>query len=121
MSDRLSTWEDEEQQVPLEELLGSMLENIRQTSGETQFNMASRNRKLDAKADQIWDTIDLFYVFNTVLQVPDDVSPAVTDDDTELFQEEEPTGVDQSKLLRDDLDRCCLHRRSVHLKSVDSV
>lgn len=68
--------------------------------------------------------VDLFYVFDTVLQVlqgPDDVSPAVTDDDTELFQEEEPTGVDLSKLLRDDLDRCCLHRRSVHLKSVDSV
>lgn len=56
MSDRLSTWEDEEQQVPLEELLGSMLENIRQTSGETQSNMASRIRKLDAKADQIWET-----------------------------------------------------------------
>uniref|UniRef100_A0A7N8YLB0 Translin-associated factor X-interacting protein 1 N-terminal domain-containing protein n=1 Tax=Mastacembelus armatus TaxID=205130 RepID=A0A7N8YLB0_9TELE len=33
--DRLSSWEEEGKQVPLEELLGSMMENIRQTSGET--------------------------------------------------------------------------------------
>lgn len=33
--DCLSSWEEEGQQVPLEELLRSTLENIRQTSGET--------------------------------------------------------------------------------------
>lgn len=35
VSDRLSGWEDEKRQVPLEELLGSTLENVRHASGET--------------------------------------------------------------------------------------
>ncbi|KAL3050660.1 hypothetical protein OYC64_012641 [Pagothenia borchgrevinki] len=60
VSDRLSSWEFEKQQVSLEELLDSTLEDIRQTS--------------------------------------------VTDDD-ELFEHEEPTGVDESLLLADCLDR----------------
>lgn len=34
VSDRLSSWEGDNPQVPLEKLLGSMLENIRQSSGE---------------------------------------------------------------------------------------
>ncbi|XP_060943730.1 clathrin heavy chain linker domain-containing protein 1-like [Limanda limanda] len=63
--DQLSRWEEEEEkQVPLEELLGSTLENIRQTS-----------------------------VTN------DD------DDDEELFETEEPTGVNGSELVADHLDR----------------
>ncbi|XP_035028111.2 clathrin heavy chain linker domain-containing protein 1-like [Hippoglossus stenolepis] len=61
--DHLSRWEEEEEQVPLEELLGSTLENIRQTS------------------------------------VTDD------DDDEELFETEEPTGVNGSELVADYLDR----------------
>ncbi|XP_056251840.1 clathrin heavy chain linker domain-containing protein 1-like isoform X2 [Seriola aureovittata] len=61
--DCLSSWEggEGEGQVPLEELMGSTLENIRQ------------NR--------------------------------VTDDDTELFEEEQPTGADEAELLTDHLDR----------------
>nr|XP_046258294.1 clathrin heavy chain linker domain-containing protein 1-like isoform X2 [Scatophagus argus] len=59
VSDRLSSWEAKEQQVPLEELLGSTRRDIRHTS--------------------------------------------VTD--AELFEDEEPTGVDESKLLTDYLDR----------------
>ncbi|GAA6230817.1 clathrin heavy chain linker domain-containing protein 1 [Lates japonicus] len=61
--DCLSSWEEEGQQVHLEELLRSTLENIRQTS--------------------------------------------VTDDSihAELFEDDEPTGVDESKLLTDYLDR----------------
>lgn len=35
VSDRLSNWEDEEQPVPLMELLASTSENIRRSSGET--------------------------------------------------------------------------------------
>ncbi|XP_010766577.1 clathrin heavy chain linker domain-containing protein 1-like, partial [Notothenia coriiceps] len=66
VSDRLSSWEFEKQQVSLEELLDSTLEDARQTS--------------------------------------------VTDDDgcgmnAELFEHEEPTGVDESLLLADRLDR----------------
>ncbi|XP_076598812.1 clathrin heavy chain linker domain-containing protein 1-like [Chaetodon auriga] len=66
VSGRLSGWEAEKQQVPLEELLGSTLENVRQ--------------------------------------------PNVSDEDTrsidaELFEDEEPTGVDESRLLTDYLDR----------------
>ncbi|XP_044071287.1 clathrin heavy chain linker domain-containing protein 1-like isoform X2 [Siniperca chuatsi] len=64
--DRLSSWEDEKQQVPLEELLSSTLENVRQTS------------------------------------VTDDDARSI---DAELFEDEEPTGVDESKLLADNLDR----------------
>ncbi|XP_030604248.1 clathrin heavy chain linker domain-containing protein 1 isoform X1 [Archocentrus centrarchus] len=63
--DCLSSWEEEGQQVPLQELLGSTLENIRQ-------------------ADEM-------------------------DEDTcgikQLFEDQEPTGVDSSKLLADYLDR----------------
>ncbi|XP_037637294.1 clathrin heavy chain linker domain-containing protein 1-like [Sebastes umbrosus] len=66
VSDRLSSWEDEKQQVPLEELLGSTLENVRQTS------------------------------------VTDDEARSI---DAELFEHEEPTGVDESKLLSDYLNR----------------
>ncbi|CAB1460230.1 unnamed protein product [Pleuronectes platessa] len=62
--DHLSRWEEEEEeQVPLEELLGSILENISQTS------------------------------------VTDD------EDDEELFETEEPTGVNGSELVADYLDR----------------
>lgn len=57
VSGRLSSWEDGKLQVPLEELLGSTLENVRHASGETlqQFTKTSRNRKFsvwraDAKA-----------------------------------------------------------------------
>ncbi|XP_039996141.1 clathrin heavy chain linker domain-containing protein 1-like [Xiphias gladius] len=64
--DRLSSWEEEGQQVPLEELLGSTVENVRQTS------------------------------------VTDDDSRSI---DAELFEQEEPSGVDESKLLTDYLDR----------------
>ncbi|XP_044228124.1 clathrin heavy chain linker domain-containing protein 1-like [Thunnus albacares] len=64
--DRLSSWAEQKQQVPLEELLGSTLENIRQTS------------------------------------VMDDDARSI---DAELFEDEEPTGVDESKLLTDHLDR----------------
>ena len=35
VSDHLSSWEEEEQPVPLKELLGSTVEKLRQTSGET--------------------------------------------------------------------------------------
>ncbi|XP_059215129.1 clathrin heavy chain linker domain-containing protein 1-like [Centropristis striata] len=66
VSDRLSSWEEEKQQVPLEDLLGFILENVRQTSA------------LDDDARSI---------------------------DAELFEHEEPTGVDESKLLADHLDR----------------
>ncbi|XP_051232776.1 clathrin heavy chain linker domain-containing protein 1-like isoform X2 [Dicentrarchus labrax] len=66
VSDRLSSWEEEKQQVPLEELLGSMLENIRLTN------------------------------------VRDDDVRSI---DAELFEDDEPTGVDESKLLTDHLDR----------------
>ncbi|XP_070772732.1 clathrin heavy chain linker domain-containing protein 1-like [Enoplosus armatus] len=66
VSDRLSSWEDEKQQVPLEELLGSTLEDVRETS------------------------------------MTDDDARSI---DAELFEEEEPTGVDESKLLADYLDR----------------
>ncbi|XP_053189511.1 clathrin heavy chain linker domain-containing protein 1-like [Scomber japonicus] len=64
--DCLSSWEEKQQQVPLEELLGSTLENIRQTS------------------------------------VTDDDGRSI---DAELFEDEEPTGVNESKLLTDYLDR----------------
>ncbi|KAM7408241.1 hypothetical protein PAMA_002102 [Pampus argenteus] len=62
----LSRWEEDKQDLPLEKLLGSTLDKIRQTS--------------------------------------------MTDDDAhsinaELFEDEEPTGVDESKLLTDYLDR----------------
>ncbi|XP_041803069.1 clathrin heavy chain linker domain-containing protein 1-like [Chelmon rostratus] len=66
VSDRLSDWESEKQQVPLEELLGSTLENVRQTS------------------------------------VTDEDARSV---DAELFEDEEPSGVDGSRLLTDYLDR----------------
>ncbi|XP_031729635.1 clathrin heavy chain linker domain-containing protein 1 isoform X2 [Anarrhichthys ocellatus] len=66
VSDSLSSWEGENQPVPLEELLGSTLENIRQTS------------------------------------VTEDEGRSI---DAELFEHEEPTGVDESKLLADYLNR----------------
>ncbi|XP_038586259.1 clathrin heavy chain linker domain-containing protein 1-like [Micropterus salmoides] len=66
VSDRLSSWEDEEQPVPLEELLGSTLENVRRTG------------------------------------VTDDDARSI---DAELFEDEEPTGVSESGLLADCLDR----------------
>ncbi|XP_031164251.1 clathrin heavy chain linker domain-containing protein 1 isoform X1 [Sander lucioperca] len=66
LSDRLSSWEDDKQQVSLEELLESTVENFRQTSG-----MDDDARNIDAK----------------------------------LFEHEEPTGFDESKLLEDYLDR----------------
>ncbi|XP_035520046.1 clathrin heavy chain linker domain-containing protein 1-like isoform X2 [Morone saxatilis] len=66
VSDRLSSWEEEKQQVPLEELLGSMLENIRQAN------------------------------------VRDDDVRSI---EAELFEDDEPTGVNESKLLTDHLDR----------------
>ncbi|XP_040906295.1 clathrin heavy chain linker domain-containing protein 1-like, partial [Toxotes jaculatrix] len=67
VSNRLSSWEEEEgQQVTVEELLGSTLENIRQTG------------------------------------LTDDDSRSI---DAELFEEEEPTGVNESELLTDYLDR----------------
>ncbi|XP_075935084.1 clathrin heavy chain linker domain-containing protein 1-like isoform X2 [Anarhichas minor] len=62
----LSSWEGENQPVPLEELFGSTLENIRQTS------------------------------------VTEDEGRSI---DAELFEHEEPTGVDESKLLADYLNR----------------
>ncbi|KAG7512662.1 hypothetical protein JOB18_036279 [Solea senegalensis] len=55
---RLSHWEDDEQQVPLEDLLSSMLEDMR-LSGET------------------------------------------NGDDVELFEDEEPSGVNESELVND--------------------
>ncbi|XP_075935082.1 clathrin heavy chain linker domain-containing protein 1-like isoform X1 [Anarhichas minor] len=66
VSDSLSSWEGENQPVPLEELFGSTLENIRQTS------------------------------------VTEDEGRSI---DAELFEHEEPTGVDESKLLADYLNR----------------
>ncbi|XP_071329544.1 clathrin heavy chain linker domain-containing protein 1-like isoform X2 [Trachinotus anak] len=66
MCDCLSSWERGGRQVPLEELVDSSLENIRQTS------------------------------------VTEDDGLSI---DAQLFEEEEPTGVDQSELLTDDLDR----------------
>ncbi|XP_054456700.1 clathrin heavy chain linker domain-containing protein 1-like [Anoplopoma fimbria] len=66
VSDCLSSWAEEKQQVPLEELLGSTLENIRQTG------------------------------------VTEDEGQSI---DTKLFEHEEPTGVDESKLLSDYLNR----------------
>ncbi|KAM9847992.1 clathrin heavy chain linker domain-containing protein 1-like [Aulostomus maculatus] len=64
--DCLSSWEEAGQQVPLEDLLGSTLENIRRTS------------VTDEDARRI---------------------------DAELLEHEEPTGVDESKLLADYLQR----------------
>ncbi|XP_029306375.1 clathrin heavy chain linker domain-containing protein 1-like isoform X2 [Cottoperca gobio] len=66
VSDLLSSWEHEEQQIPLEELLGSTLEDLRQTS------------------------------------VTDDEGRIIV---AELFEHEEPTGIDESKHLADHLDR----------------
>ncbi|XP_070833923.1 clathrin heavy chain linker domain-containing protein 1-like [Chaetodon trifascialis] len=66
VSGRLSGWEAEKQQVPLEELLGSTLENVRQPN------------TTDEDARSI---------------------------DAELFEDDEPTGVDESRLLTDYLDR----------------
>ncbi|KAK2921555.1 hypothetical protein Q8A73_001040 [Channa argus] len=64
--DHLSSWENEGQKVPLEELLGSTLENIRQT------NMMDNNG---------------------------------SGIDAELFESEEPIGVDESMFLTDYLHR----------------
>nr|XP_040035065.1 clathrin heavy chain linker domain-containing protein 1-like [Gasterosteus aculeatus aculeatus]XP_040035066.1 clathrin heavy chain linker domain-containing protein 1-like [Gasterosteus aculeatus aculeatus] len=66
VSDRLSSWEGDNPQVPLEKLLGSMLENIRQSSVTEE-----EGRFIDAN----------------------------------LFEHEEPTGVDESKLLEEYLSR----------------
>ncbi|KAM8860293.1 clathrin heavy chain linker domain-containing protein 1-like [Spinachia spinachia] len=66
VSNRLSSWEDENQQVPLEELLGCTLENIRQSSVTEE-----EGRLIDAN----------------------------------LFEHEEPTGLDESKLLEEYLSR----------------
>ncbi|XP_054874762.1 LOW QUALITY PROTEIN: clathrin heavy chain linker domain-containing protein 1 [Amphiprion ocellaris] len=65
--DRLSSWEEEEEKVPLEELISSTLDNIRQT--------------------------------DTVL----DKDPRRFD--AELFESQEPKGLDESILLRAHLDR----------------
>nr|XP_043902266.1 clathrin heavy chain linker domain-containing protein 1-like [Solea senegalensis] len=62
---RLSHWEDDEQQVPLEDLLSSMLEDMR-LSGET------------------------------------------NGDDVELFEDEEPSGVNESELVNDHVIRSLL-------------
>ncbi|KAM7385169.1 hypothetical protein PAMP_001265 [Pampus punctatissimus] len=61
----LSRWEEEKQDAPLEELLGSTLDKIRQTMTDDAHSI-----------------------------------------NAELFEDEEPTGVDESKLLTDYLDRC---------------
>ncbi|XP_068587976.1 clathrin heavy chain linker domain-containing protein 1-like [Cebidichthys violaceus] len=66
VSDSLSSWEGQNQPVPLEELLGSALENIRQT------------------------------------RVTEDEGRSI---DGDLFEHEEPTGVDESKLLAGYLNR----------------
>ncbi|XP_074532438.1 clathrin heavy chain linker domain-containing protein 1-like [Halichoeres trimaculatus] len=66
VSDRLSDWEEETSRVPLEELLGSTVENMKHS---------------------------------TVTE--DDVSSI----SVELFEGEEPVGVDESKVLKDYLDR----------------
>ncbi|XP_051815596.1 clathrin heavy chain linker domain-containing protein 1 isoform X2 [Acanthochromis polyacanthus] len=64
--DCLSSWEEEEQKLPLEELISSTLENIRQTD------------VLDEDARSI---------------------------NAELFESQEPKGLDESALLRAHLDR----------------
>ncbi|KAK5854308.1 hypothetical protein PBY51_015390 [Eleginops maclovinus] len=64
--DRLSSLEFEKQLIPLEELLGSTLEDVRQTS------------------------------------VTDDDDHGI---DAELFEHDEPTGADESRVLADHLDR----------------
>jgi len=52
--------------------------------------------------------------------------PAETDDDarcidSELFEDEEPSGVDESKLLRDYLSRCCTQTSSDNPVSCESL
>ncbi|XP_041645775.1 clathrin heavy chain linker domain-containing protein 1-like [Cheilinus undulatus] len=64
VSDRLCYWRDEQQQVPLEELLGSTMENFRQSSDE------------DSRSINV-----------------------------QLFEDDEPCGVDQSKLLSGHLEK----------------
>nr|XP_015797490.2 clathrin heavy chain linker domain-containing protein 1 [Nothobranchius furzeri] len=67
---RLTCWEQERQEVPLEGVLGSTLQNIQHLSSEPN----------------------------------DEGHGSSCNIDSELFEDEEPTGVDESKLLQDHLD-----------------
>ncbi|KAM4591918.1 clathrin heavy chain linker domain-containing protein 1-like [Odontesthes bonariensis] len=67
--DRLSGWEEGGQQAPLEDLLGSSVEGVRQAP-------SSEETEEDARRS-----------------------------DSELFEDEEPTAVDESELLEDHLSR----------------
>ncbi|XP_014876201.1 clathrin heavy chain linker domain-containing protein 1 isoform X2 [Poecilia latipinna] len=69
---RLTVWEESGQTVPLEELLGSVIQNLKEIGPDLQ----------DEGGDE-----ESFCI------------PA------ELLEEEEPTGLDESKLLRNHLDR----------------
>ncbi|MED6271031.1 hypothetical protein CHARACLAT_016174 [Characodon lateralis] len=71
--DHLMSWEETGQKVPLEDLLGSTIQNIQMISSES-----LQNQDMDEDFCCI---------------------------DAELSEHEEPTGVDESKLLSDHLDR----------------
>ncbi|XP_041866648.1 clathrin heavy chain linker domain-containing protein 1-like isoform X2 [Melanotaenia boesemani] len=68
--DRLASWKEDGKQLPLEDLLGSAMEDI--------HHVTSSDDDDDNDACRV---------------------------DAELFEDEEPTGVDESRLLKDFLDR----------------
>ncbi|XP_008428688.1 clathrin heavy chain linker domain-containing protein 1 isoform X3 [Poecilia reticulata] len=72
LGQRLTVWEESGQTVPLEELLGSVIQNLQEIGPDLQ----------DESGDE------------ESFRIP-----------AELLEEEEPTGLDESKLLRNHLDR----------------
>ncbi|XP_032408686.1 clathrin heavy chain linker domain-containing protein 1-like [Xiphophorus hellerii] len=108
LGQRLMVWEESGQTFPLEELLGSVIQNLQeigtdvQDEGPTSHPGNELMVLVSAGSGSGRDPPEPFRTFA--------VRPAGGDEEpfcipAELLEEEEPTGLDESKLLRNHLDR----------------
>ncbi|XP_014876200.1 clathrin heavy chain linker domain-containing protein 1 isoform X1 [Poecilia latipinna] len=105
---RLTVWEESGQTVPLEELLGSVIQNLKeigpdlQDEGPTSQSGDELMVMEPAGSGSGRDPPEPFTTFAVRPPGGDEESFCIP---AELLEEEEPTGLDESKLLRNHLDR----------------